>query len=302
VLETVIQSELKSSTHGSQQAPDATPSTPQSHASRLVGNDAEPHYSVNPLGTDQNKPTGRRRGTKGKPPPIIVPDPVTPLSSAGAGEGPQGRKTSKRGEAGSIPPTSPAASERTDHAPIDGPSALNLDLRRKRRKRGSGAVAAPDTQAEVETTPASKVIESSTSVQPHTSDEAAVEVSAIQPGLAHKLGLISGIEVMRDLRQTLFRLRSYSSQDLLILSCMTSTPYISALFDILLSLQTAQILSMLRNELEITEIGEQLYRFRKRLTQSRFFEFYEIAQKHPEPFLQTTSQTTEEPSHNVILK
>jgi hypothetical protein len=177
-----------------------------------------------------------------------------------------------------------------------------LDLRRKRRKRGSGAAAAPDTQAEVKTTPASKAIESSTSVQPHTSDEAAVEVSAIQPGLVYKLGLIGGIEVIRDLRQTLFRLRSYSSQDLLIPSCMTSTPYISALFDTPLSLQTAQILSMLRNELEITEIGEQLYRFRKRLAQSRFFEFYEVAQKHPEPFLQATSQTTEGPSRNVMSK
>ena len=221
---------------------------------------------------------------------------------------PPGLENVMRGEAGSIPPPSPAASERTsptcttDHAPIDDPSAVNVNLRRKRRKRGLGAVAAPNAQVEVETTTSSKPNESSTSVQPYNPDKAAVEVPVIPPGLVHKRGLIGGIKVMRDLRQTLFRLRSRSSQDLLSPSCVTSTPYIGASFNTPLSLQTAQMLSMLRNELELTEIGEQLYRFRKRLAQSQFFEFYELAQKHPEPYLEVSSVTTEPPSRNMISK
>jgi len=106
-------------------------------------------------------------------------------------------------------------------------------------------------------------------------EEAAVEASAIPPGLVYKLGLIDGIEVIRDLRQTLFRLYSRSSQDLLIPSCITSIPYVGAVFDTPLLLQITQVLSILRNELELTEIGEQLYRSRRRLAQSRFFELYE---------------------------
>ena len=54
---------------------------------------------------------------------------------------------------------------------------------------------ASNTQAEVETIPSSNLNESSTSVQPQTSDEGAVDVSALPPGLVLKLGLIGGIEV-----------------------------------------------------------------------------------------------------------
>lgn len=96
-------------------------------------------------------------------------------------------------------------------------------------------------------------------------DEAAVEVPAIPPQVIRKLGLVGGIDILRDLRYTLAYLRSHRSRDLLISSCIIGTPSISASFDRLLPLRIAQIFSMLRNELDASEIGEQLFRFRKRL-------------------------------------
>lgn len=316
VLETVIQSELKSPTQESQKAPDATASDPQSQPAIHHVNDGESYCNTDSLGTDQNrpngrrcgakrkdrdKPTGRRHITKGKPPPTIIPDPVTPLSP-GPVDRAQGREISLR-EATSTAPPPPVASEKTlslyttEHAPLDDPSALNEELQRKRRKRGMGADAVPKSHAEVETIASSKPNESSTSMQPQTSDEA-----SLPPGLVRKLGLIGGIEVMRDLRQTLLRLRSYSSQDLLNPSYVTSAPYNGAAFDTPCSLETARMLSMLRNELELSEIGEQLHKFRKRLAQSRFLDFYLLAQRYPESFLQWTAQTTEGPSRNEISK
>lgn len=107
---------------------------------------------------------------------------------------------------------------------------------------------------------------------------------------------------MRDLRKALFRLRSHGSQDLLIPSCVTSAPYNGAALNTPSSLKTAQMLTMLRNELELSKIGEQLHKFRKRLAQSRFLDFYLLAQKHPESFLQATAQTTEGPSRNEMSK
>ena len=131
--------------------------------------------------------------------------------------------------------------------------------------RGSGAVAVPNTQVEVETIISLNLTEPSTSVHPLTSNKVTVGVPAIPLKLVRKLGFVGGINILRDLRHILSYLRSYRSQDLLILSYITSIPSISALFDRLLLLRTAQIVSMLRNELDITEIGEQLFRFRKRL-------------------------------------
>ncbi len=62
------------------------------------------------------------------------------------------------------------------------------------------------------------------------------------------------------------------------------------------------MLTMLRNELELSEIREQLHKFRKRLAQSRFLDIYLLAQKHPEPFLQATAEPTEGPSRNGMSK
>ena len=134
-------------------------------------------------------------------------------------------------EAYSTPPPPPVASEKTlrihttDFAPLDDPSALDKDLKRKRRKRGSGAGAIPNSYAAVKMILSSKPNESSTSVQPQTSYEA-----ALLPGLAAKLSLIGGKEVMKDLRQAVFCLCSYGYQYLLIPSCIISAPYNGAGF------------------------------------------------------------------------
>lgn len=170
VLETLIQSELKSSLHENQQAPDAPPSTLQSHASPDVLDDSEPLYSADRQGKDRNESIGQRRSTRGRPSSIIVPDTVLPLSSAGAGDDVQAQRISKSVKAGAIHRTSPAAIERNsptysaDHAPIDKPSKSHVGHRGKKRKLGSDAVAEPKPQEEVYTTPALKPHATSTYV------------------------------------------------------------------------------------------------------------------------------------------
>ena len=211
-------------------------------------------------------------------------------------------------EAGAIPQTSSQVTESilptctADQAPIDEPSAADVDQQRKKRKLSPDAVAAPKALSEVHTIPSSRSSENSTFGQPHALATEVTEVSCISPDLVSKLCLIGGVEVLRDLKHTLFLLRRRRSQDLLTPSYVAGAPSISASFDRLLSLRTAQIVSILRNELDVTEIGEQLYRFRKRLAQSRFFEFYVMAQKYPELFLETNPETTETLSRNLMSK
>ena len=143
-LETLIQSELKSSMHENQQAPDAPPSTPQSHASPDVLNDFSPLCSTDRRGKDRNKSIGQWSGTRGRPSSIIVQDTVMPLSSVGAGEDAQVQRISKSAKAGAIHRTSPAASERnlptctTDHAPIDKSLQGHVGHRGKKRKARFG--------------------------------------------------------------------------------------------------------------------------------------------------------------------
>lgn len=163
--------------------------------------------------------------------------------------------------------------------------------------------AVPKPQEEVHTTPALRPNGAPTCVQPHASDEGTVEISAVPPDLLAKLNLIGGVEVLRDLKHTLFSLRSHPSQDLLVPNHGSGTPCISGSPDMLSSLQTAPLLSLLRTELEVTEVGEQLYRFCKRLALSQFFELYEIAQRKPLSFLlQEDSEMIQESSSNVTSK
>ena len=74
-------------------------------------------------------------------------------------------------EASAISRTNPAAIERMSpsctpgHAPIDRSSAANVGRREEKRKLGSDAVAAPNPQAEVRTTPPSELKGNSTFVQ-----------------------------------------------------------------------------------------------------------------------------------------
>lgn len=236
------QSELKSSLHENQQAPDAPPSTPQSHASPDVLDDSEPLCSADRRGKDRNESIGQRRGTRGRPSSIIVPDTVLPLSSAGAGDDAQAQRISKSVKAGAIHRTSPAAIERNlptysaDYAPIDKPLKGHVGHRGKKRKLGSDAVAGPKPQEEVHATPASKPHGTSTCVQPHALDEEALEVATLPPDLLGKLSLIGSVEVLRDLQHILFRLRSHPSQGSLVLIHETGTPCTGSEHDTLRSL------------------------------------------------------------------
>ena len=155
-------------------------------------------------------------------------------------------------------------------------------------------------QEELHITPTSRANTTSERVQPHRSDEKASEVSGLLSDLLDKLSLIGNTEVLRDLKHTLYRLRSHPCQSSLVPHRRIETLPTGAANDTLRSLQTAQILSTLRNELEVTEIGEQMCRFRKRLALSHFFDVYEFVQNSPSSFLQGHSTTRQEtPGHTT---
>ena len=203
-----------------------------------------------------------------------------------------------------VPRTSPTAIERTsslctaDHAPIDKTSAANASHPPKKRKLSSDTFATPETQAEVHTAPSSRANGNSTFAQPHASNKGAVKVPTTQSSLVSKLSLIGGVEVLRDLRHTLLHLSPHSSHNSLVPNQDTGLPSTSGPLDKLLSLRSTQVLSILRTELEASEAGEQLHRFRKRIALSSFFEFYEGAQDNALSFLHR-DLTMRELSHNI---
>ena len=163
-----------------------------------------------------------------------------------------------------VPRTSPTAIERTsslctaDHAPIDKTSAANASHPPKKRKLSSDTFATPETQAEVHTAPSSRANGNSTFAQPHASNKGAVKVPTTQSSLVSKLSLIGGVEVLRDLRHTLLHLSPHSSHNSLVPNQDTGLPSTSGPLDKLLSLRSTQVLSILRTELEVIEVGEQL--------------------------------------------
>ena len=97
-----------------------------------------------------------------------------------------------------------------------------------------------------------------------------MEVSTLPRNLVNKVSRIGGVEVLKDLRETLFRLRTYPGRNSL------SSNNIMAALNISRSLLAARVLSILRVELEVIEIGEHLHRFRKRIAIFYFFAFYEL--------------------------
>ena len=58
--------------------------------------------------------------------------------------------------------------------------------------------------------------------------------------------------------------------------------------------EITQALTKLRHELEVTELGEQLFKFCKRIALSHFYDFYEMAQKDPSSYLVLDSLKTKE--------
>lgn len=269
LLETIIQSELDSSTHRHQQAPNETPETPEtprSNASADVLDVCEPHCNIDRPGKDQSKPISRRRGARRRLSPIKVPQRIMPPPPP-ARE--QIQRSSQNVKAIPIHRTSSTTSERvspkctTDHAPVAKASEAPVAHRQKRRKLNSNVVAASPREAEINNTPSSKPKRSSTCGQPPASGGGriahALEVSALPRDLVSKVSRIGSVEVLKDLRETLFRLRTHPGRGSLSSNDMTAAPDTSR------SLLAARALSMLRVELEVTEMGEQLHRFRKRI-------------------------------------
>ena len=326
ILELLIQFKLISSTSKSQQAPDMMLSSPQTHTPTNILDNSGLKHGADRQGRRRKGSIGQQQSTRGRPLSIIVTDTALPLFSAGAGEDAQVERISKRKKVETIQRISSIAIGRnlptcsTYHASIDKFSKRPIGHQGKKRKLASDALPPPRAQEEVHTIPASNVLpvpraqeevhtvpaskanEFSEYVQPHRSDDTVRDVSTIPSDLFNKLGLIASVEVLRDLKHTLFRLRSYACQVSLVPNRRTDTPCTSASNNTLRSLQTAQILSMLRNELEVTEIGEQMCRFRKRLALSQFFDLYEFAQNNPLSFLHEGPKTMQTPSRHTSSK
>ena len=80
-----LQSERASSTSESQRVPDATPSTPLTHASPDILDDPGSEQSADRQVQHRKRRIGKREKTRGRPSSIIVPDTVTPPFRVGAG-------------------------------------------------------------------------------------------------------------------------------------------------------------------------------------------------------------------------
>ena len=123
-------------------------------------------------------------------------------------------------------------------------------------------------------------------------DAHAVEAAGLPNHILNKVNLIGGVQVLKDLRDTVIRLRARAGQKLLTSNheqhalSTRSPPDTPPLF------QLAQVLPHLRQELEATELGELLCRFRKRIALSRFYDFYAKAQDNPYTFLSRKSPIT----------
>ena len=308
VLELLIQSKLTSSTSGSQQAPDVMPSNPQTHAPTNILDDSGPNHGADRQGRRRKGSIGQQQDTRGRPSSIVVPDTDMPLSSAGVGEDAQVERISKRKKVKTIQRTSPTAiggnspTCSIDHASIDKSSKNPIGHQGKKRKLATDALFPPRAQEVVHTISASKANETSVYVPPHQSDDTARDVSTIPSDLLGKLGLIGSVGVLRDLKHTLFRLRSYPTQLSLVPDRGIDPLCTGTSNDTLRLLQTAHILSALRTELEVTEIGEQMCRLRKRLALSQFFDLYEFAQNNPSSLLQIDQKTMQPPSRHITSK
>ena len=303
LLETIIQSELDSSTHRHQQAPNETPSTPRFNASPDVLDICEPHCNIDRPGEDQSKPISRRRGPRRRFSPIKVPQRIVPPPPP-ARE--QIQRSSQNVKAIPIHRTSPTTSERvsptctTNQALVAKASEAPVAHRQKRRRLNSDVVAASPREAEVDNTPSSKSRRSSTCGHPSMSGGGriahALEVSALPRDLVSKVSRIGSVEVLKDLRETLFRLRTHPGR-----SSPSSNDMMTAL-DTSRSLLAARALSILRVELEVAEMGEQLHRFRKRIAVSRFFDLYELLQANPSLILPLDPETIGETSPDITSK
>ena len=96
-----------------------------------------------------------------------------------------------------------------------------------------------------------------------------------------KINQIGSAEVLEELRGNLTHLRAGAGQHKRGRTLATELHCIGDSRETNRSHEITQALTNLRHELEITEMGEQLCKFRKRIALSCFYDFYEMAQKNP---------------------
>ena len=224
--------------------------------------------------------SSRRRGARSQLSPTTVSQTLMALPSPAARELVPVHGSSKNVEAGPVNRTSPATTERVSptctmtHAPAARPSEASVAHQRKRRKLRQDADATSPREEKARTTPSSKTNKSPVCVQPPALDEGrsthVVEASALPHDVVSRVSRTGGIEVLKELRETLFRLRAHSGRGLQDPSPKTATLCNRGPLDTSRSFQVAHTLSLLRVELEVTEVGEQLCRFCRRIALSAF--------------------------------
>lgn len=116
-------------------------------------------------------------------------------------------------------------------------------------------------------------------------DARPVKVAELPDDILSQVNRIGDVEVLQELRHTFVRLPTLAGQKSSTLThedralSSRSSPNTPRLF------QLSQVLSSFREELEVSEVGEQLCRFRKKIALSRFYDFYVKAQECPHYFL-----------------
>lgn len=300
ILEDILQTELNSLICQGKQTPDETsstprsnalpdildPSTPRSHAFPNVLDECEPQNSIVQHDKDRNEPISRRRSTRRALSPIIVPRTAMPPPLPQAREPAWVRRVSKNLQIDPTYSNSHTAIERilptctTDHPPAEA-------HRSKRRRLGSDAVAAPPRKPMVHTTPTPNPTGDSVYPCLQVPDEGGNghAVGVVPPDIVSKINRVGSVKVLEELRGDLFRLRAGARQKPLTPNYETRVLCVRDSLKTHRSDEVARALSNIRDELEVAEIGEQLYRFRKRVALSYFYDFYEIAQENPSHFL-----------------
>ena len=99
------------------------------------------------------------------------------------------------------------------------------------------AVVALNLQTEVHIISSSETKRNSTFVQPYVSDKKTAELFNILFDLVNKFSFIGGVEILRDLKHILFRLRSFFNKGSLVLKYETDTFLINSIFDNLFSFE-----------------------------------------------------------------
>lgn len=210
---------------------DATPSTPPTYASPDILDDSGSKQSADRQVQHRKRRIEKRKKTRGRPLSIIVLDTVTPPFRVGAGaevDAPV-RKSSQSGKVQAIQRTSSTVIGRrsptcpADYAFTKKTSRSLTSYRGKRRKLASNRVSVSQEQKEIYIIPASRANTTSKHLQFYRLDKEASKILGILSNLLGKLSLISNVEVLRDLKHTLFYLRFYPHQSSLVLHCKIET-------------------------------------------------------------------------------